>query len=65
MPKAGNPPNSEVSEHFLRLCAGAPAVMNDMQLALQTEHGSYKKILSEEVLRGFGLSELVSRVRGQ
>jgi len=39
--------------------------MNDMQFALQTEHGSYKKILSEEVLRGFGLSELVSRVRGQ
>ena len=39
--------------------------MNDMQLALQTEHGSYKKILSEEVLPGFRLSELVSRVRGQ
>jgi hypothetical protein len=38
------PPNSEVSDHFLLICAGAPAAVNDMQFALQKdEYGSYPK----------------------
>ena len=63
-PLAENPPNSEVSELFLQTCIKAPAVVNDMQFALQTdEHGSYQKIPCKEVLRGFILSQLVSYVR--
>lgn len=34
-PETDNPPNSEVSELFLRSCAGTPAVVKDMQLALK------------------------------
>ena len=60
MPQIEDPPNSEVSEPFLRACAGAPAAVKDMQFALQKEHSSYKKIPYTEVLRGFKLSELVS-----
>jgi hypothetical protein len=59
-PQIRNPPNTEVSELFLRSCAGAPAVVKDMQFALQKEHDSYQKIPCDEVLRGFKLSDLVS-----
>ena len=59
--EAEDPPNSEVSEPFLRACAGAPAAVKDMQLVLQKdEHGSYQKIPCKKVLRGFKLSQLVS-----
>ena len=64
MPEIEDPPNSEVSEPFLRICAGAPTAVQDIQLALQKdEHGCYKKIPYEKVLRGFKLSELVSYAR--
>jgi len=56
-----DPPNSEVSDHFLRIYAGAPAAVNNMQFALQKdEYGSYQKIPCEKVLSSFKLSELVS-----
>jgi hypothetical protein len=61
-----NPPNSEVSEHFLRICAKAPAAVNEMQFALQKdEHGSYQKIPYQNVLLSFKLSQLVSYDRYQ
>ena len=61
MPQIEDPPNSEVSEPFLRICAGAPAAVQDMQFALQKdEHGHFQKIRYEKVLSGFKLSELVS-----
>jgi hypothetical protein len=64
MPKVEDPPNSEVSKPFLRICAGAPAVVNDMQFALQKdEHGSYQKIPFNEVLSSFQLSQRVSCCR--
>ena len=56
-----NPPNAEVSEHFLSICARAPAAVNDIQFALQKdENGSYQKIPCEDVLLSFKLSHLVS-----
>jgi hypothetical protein len=59
IPEAANPSNSEVSEPFLRICAGAPAAVKDMQFALQKdEHGSYQKIPCEEVLPGFNLDDI-------
>ena len=59
MPEIEDPPNSEVSESFLRICAGSSAVQ-DMQFALQKdEHGHFQKIRYEKVLSGFKLSELV------
>jgi hypothetical protein len=59
-----DPPNSEVSEPFLRICAGAPAAVKEMQFALRKdEHGSYQKIPCEPVLLGFNLDELVSHLR--
>jgi hypothetical protein len=64
MPEAANPQNSEVSEPFLRICAGAPAAVKDMQFALRKdEHGSYQKIPCEQVFRGFDLDQLVSHLR--
>jgi hypothetical protein len=60
-PEIYNPPNSEVSEHFLRICAGAPTAVDDMQFALQKDdHGSYQKIPCQNVLPSNKLSELVS-----
>src|SRR2546423_12079191 len=63
-PQAANPPNSEVSEPFLRICAGALAAVKNMQFALRKdEHGSYQKIPCEQVLLGFNLDQLVSYLR--
>ena len=59
-PKIVNLPGSEVSEPFLRTCAGTPAAVQDMQLALQgVEDGCYKKMPYVEILDEFGLPELV------
>ncbi|KIX02281.1 uncharacterized protein Z518_08220 [Rhinocladiella mackenziei CBS 650.93] len=56
----------QVSEPFLRACARAPVVVNDMQCALQRdEHGSYQKIPYEEVLDGFTLHQLSTQVTGE
>ncbi|KIX06167.1 uncharacterized protein Z518_04141 [Rhinocladiella mackenziei CBS 650.93] len=53
----------EVTEPFLRICSGAPAVVNDTQLALQKdEHGSYQRIPYVKVLRRFKLSDLSVRL---
>jgi hypothetical protein len=63
-PRAADPPNSEVSVPFLRICAGAPAAVKDMQFALRKdEHGFYQKIPCELVRLGFDLDELVSYLR--
>ncbi|KIX07675.1 uncharacterized protein Z518_02329 [Rhinocladiella mackenziei CBS 650.93] len=60
-PKAVEAPNSEVSESFLEACAGAPRAVNEIQLALQKdEHGAYRKIPYDTVLRSFKLSELAA-----
>ena len=60
-PQAEDPQNSEVSEWFLQICARAPATVNDMQFALRKdEHGSFRRIPYEKVLRSFKLSQLVS-----
>ena len=58
-PEIENPPGSEVSEPFLRICAGAPAAVQDMQLALQEEDGRYKRMPYVEILDEFSLPELV------
>lgn len=64
-PEAEDPPNSEVSEPFLQICATAPAAVNVMQLALQRdEHECYRKIPYKEVLYGFNLTELGTLASG-
>ena len=61
MPEIEDPPNSEVSEPFLQICAGAPAAAQDMQFALQKdEYGHFQKIPYNVVLPSFKLSKLVS-----
>jgi hypothetical protein len=56
-----DPENSEVSEHFLRICAKTPAAVNEMQFALQKDkYGSFQKIPCKNIRHNFGLSELVS-----
>jgi hypothetical protein len=65
-PEAEDPPNSEVSELFLRTCARAPAAVKDMQYALSKgEDGSYQKIPCQKVLRGFKLSQLSAQAAGE
>lgn len=65
-PKTENPPNSEVSEPFLQICAGAPAAVKDMQFALRKdEHGSYQRIPFEEVLLSLSLPQLNTQAAGE
>lgn len=66
-PEIENPPNSEVSEPFLQICAGAPAAVKDMQFALQKDkHDSYQRIpYEEEVLLGFSLPQLNTQAAGE
>ena len=60
-PNLANPPNSEFSENILMSCAGAPAAINDIQLALQNDGDGYRKLRYHEILENFKLEELVSR----
>jgi hypothetical protein len=61
MPNLASPPNSEVPEHFLMMCAGVPAAMSDIQLALQKDKDGYRKLEYDEILTDLKLEELVSR----
>jgi len=45
----------------LRSCAGAPAAINDIQLALQKDGDGYRKLRYGEIFENFKLEELVSR----
>jgi len=45
----------------LRSCAGAPAAINDIQLALQKDGDGYRKLRYDRILVNFKLEELVSR----
>ena len=56
-----DPPQSEVPERFLEICAKAPAFVRDMQFALKKdEHGRLQKLQYENVPKKLSLTELVS-----
>jgi hypothetical protein len=60
-PETQNPPNSEVSEQFLKISASSASVIRDFQKALKfDEEGNYTPLKYNQFVTEFTLQDLVS-----
>ena len=60
IPRAQDPPNSEVSEEFLKRFAGSPSTIRDFEKALKRgERGEFVPLEYDELKQDFKLVDLV------